>query len=175
MKIESFLERNIFRPLGMNNTGPSLVNGVRMYDSQGHKGYLESTPSDEVIDQKIFALSFGSGFLKSNIVDLQKWLVALENDLFVDKESREEMFFPHTKIEGMETLNKYDYGYGWFVNSDRNNVAHGGNSPSFTGFVSKYLKENINIVILTNKEMIITSEGIELENISRGIFKLLEK
>ena len=168
-----YFNKNIFIPLGMSRTQPAVLNFEKKYNSQGYilqDGVL--TPADESLDYEILTLSYGSGYLSSSANDMQKWLVSFNSDRLLPRELKSTLFLKYTPVEDMGVLNKYHYGLGWFVSKGGSNVAHGGNTPSFTGFVSKYLKDGVDIVILTNKEMVADNKEIELESYSMDIYFL---
>ncbi len=82
MSYEDYLQKNIFKPLNMNDTGVSYKGKEKMYNSNGYSGYLDVFPvSDEIVLDGVH----GAGELYSTTEDIYRWNRALNTDKLVNK------------------------------------------------------------------------------------------
>jgi CubicO group peptidase (beta-lactamase class C family) len=169
LELKDYLNTHIFRPLKMENTSPAYINGNKMYNSKGYLGYLDNI-LDEKNDEFLLNAAFGAGYISSNVIDMNKWSNALDDYKLVSKKTMDEIFTPteYTKIVAKIGSAVYGYGYGWFVSTDGKKVMHGGNCVAFSSLISKYLDQDINITILTNK----TGSGIDIYSIDENLYKI---
>jgi len=140
---EEFLKENIFDRIGMKNTGydnheqviKKMAAGYRS-DSEG--GHLINGP---YVDPFVFS---GSGAMYSTVEDLYIWERSLYTERLVSSDSLKKIFTPY----------KGNYGYGWFVGSEngKNLALHRGKISGFTGQLSRYLDDEICIIVLSNFE-----------------------
>lgn len=146
MSYENYLEKNIFKPFNMNNTGIAYMGKQKMYNSNGYQGYLDVIPvSDEIVVDGVH----GAGNLYSTTEDLYRWSAALSTDKLASKETMNKIF---SKYVEMAKDSGIYYGYGWMV-ADGNNghqIFHGGNVLGYTSDIAFYTDKGITIIILTN-------------------------
>jgi CubicO group peptidase (beta-lactamase class C family) len=141
MPFHEFMETNIFKPLGMNNT---LV-----YDESAPKienravGYNQAGALD---DNEIFTT--GDGGMYSTLVDLHLWDQALYSEKLISKATLEEAFTSATLNNGEST----NYGYGWGVSEKdgRKVVQHSGRLSGYRTFLKRNIYNNSGYIILTN-------------------------
>lgn len=141
MPFHEFMETNIFKPLGMNNT---LV-----YDESAPKienravGYNQAGALD---DNEIFTT--GDGGMYSTLVDLHLWDQALYSEKLISKATLEEAFTSATLNNGEST----NYGYGWGVSEKdgRKVVQHSGSLSGYRTFLKRNIYNNSGYIILTN-------------------------
>lgn len=146
MNYESYLNKNIFKPLNMNDTGIGYIGKEKMYNSSGYQGYLDVTPiSDEIIVDGVH----GAGNLYSTTEDLYRWDMALDTEKLVSKKTMDKMF---SKYVEMAKGSGVYYGYGWMIADGDNGheVFHGGNVLGFTSNIVRYTDKGLSIIILTN-------------------------
>ena len=155
---ETFLTENIFKPLGMDDSG---------YDHDGSGlaiGYSsEFTPASPIDMSQPFA----AGGLYSTVLDMQRWDEALYGDKLVPRPFLDRFFAPIA-----ETTDQPDmaYAYGVFVGRERgrNLVSHDGGINGFTTYYARYPDEHISVVLLTNREV-----GPNLYVLARKIAELI--
>jgi CubicO group peptidase (beta-lactamase class C family) len=141
MPFHEFMETNIFKPLGMNNT---LV-----YDESAPKienravGYNEAGALD---DYEIFTT--GAGGMYSTLDDLHLWDQALYSEKLIPKATLEQAFTSATLNNGEST----NYGYGWGVSEKegRKVVQHSGGLSGYRTFLKRNIYNNSGYIILTN-------------------------
>ncbi|MHC6179200.1 serine hydrolase [Clostridium sp. JNZ X4-2] len=145
MSYEDYLEKNIFQPLDMKNTGLGYKNTGKMYSSTGYSGYLDVYP---VSDEATLNGSYGAGCLYSSTEDLYKWDRALYTEKLVKKSTLDNMFSNHI---AMAPSGPY-YGYGWMLTSGKygKEIYHGGNTIGFTSNIARYPDKDLTIIILSN-------------------------
>ena len=144
MSFEDYLQKNIFAPLNMTNTGICYGESNELHDATPYSGYLEVVPVD---DELVLTQAYGAGNIYSTVEDLYRWDRALKTEQLVKKETLDEIFTEHVAIsEGGS------YGYGWMIADTDNGkqILHGGNTFGFTSNIAKYIDEDLTIIILTN-------------------------
>lgn len=139
MSLHNFLEDNVFKPLGMNNTV--------VYDSDYKlnkrvKGYNLYDYED---DYKFFTT--GAGGIYSTVEDLFKWDQALYTNKLVSSVTLEEAFTPYRLVDNSFT----EYGFGWVIVHEENIVSHGGALAGFRTYIERQLSDKNTIIMLTNK------------------------
>lgn len=144
--LEIYLEKNIFKPAGLEHTSASYRKEQKVVDAKGYVGYLEVVPDETDAIELNGAL--GAGYLCSTAEDLYKWDLALQSGKIVSKESLAKVFgkYGDTKRMGF-------YGYGWFIQkgSVGEEISHGGNTSGFTSLNSIYTEKNAHVILITNK------------------------
>jgi CubicO group peptidase (beta-lactamase class C family) len=139
----SFLERAIFAPLQMRNTGyQDKSSGVAKLYPDG-----DSTTGDEFGSPPI---SEGSGHLYSTSEDLCLWDQALYTDRLLSQTELNRIFEPYvceTEYPG------FGYGYGWFVGESHGRpiVAGAGGGPMFATLIVRYPQDHLTEIVLTNQ------------------------
>ncbi|MBK1896976.1 serine hydrolase domain-containing protein [Chryseobacterium paridis] len=139
---KSFLEKNIFIPLKMNNTEvydgstPTNKNRALGYDS-------EKKPDDYSI------LTTGDGGIYSTPEDLYKFDQALRQFSLINKDNTDQMYTPFTLSNGKLS----NYGFGWFIDfsGEGKVVSHTGGLDGFRALFWRDIKNNETIITLTNQ------------------------
>ncbi len=138
---ESFLQKNIFDPLKLANSGYDhhetiLKNRATGY-SRGRNGAINSRYLD-------MGQPYAAGSLYSTVEDLFAWNEALFSDKLLSAKSR----------EAMMTVVKNNYGYGLGVNqqSNRRVVSHGGGINGFNTSLARFPEEKVTVVVLRNAD-----------------------
>ena len=141
-----FLEQRIFEPLGMISTRiiseediiPNRVSGYRIVG-----GKLKN--------QEWIAPSLNTtadGGLYFDIIDMAKWDAALYTNRLLPRAVLDEMWTP-VRLNSGKT---YPYGFGWDVLQVNGHplVRHSGSNQGFAVSISRYVKDKLSIVVLTN-------------------------
>jgi CubicO group peptidase (beta-lactamase class C family) len=137
---EQYLERNIFGPLKMANSGYDRDQTLLKHRAGGYvRGTDGSVKNAPYLDM---SQPYAAGALYSTVEDLHAWDRALYTDQVVSKASRDRMF----------TVVKNNYGYGWMM--DRNagsaRVHHGGGINGFITEIARYPDEKLAVIVLSN-------------------------
>lgn len=151
-----FLKDNIFKPLGMNNTG--FDDYIEILTSKA-SGYYVS--SERLVCCEIDTMSaFSAGAIYSTASDMMIWDQALYGEKLVSKNTMKEIFTPY----------KEDYGYGWVVdkNLNRKRVRHSGGGSGYSHQFHRYIDDKVTILVLSNYGF---SNSFSInENIAKIIF-----
>ncbi|MGI8923060.1 MAG: serine hydrolase domain-containing protein [Fimbriimonadales bacterium] len=143
----TFMENRIFGPLGMAHTrngDPKTVieNRASGYFWNG-KVWLNMAPLTPTA-------GWAAGSLVSTVDDMAKWDAALYTEKLLKTESLKQMFTPAKLKDGKDA--DMGYGFGW-ANMESNghpHAAHGGGTAGFSSNISRFPKDNLTVVVLTN-------------------------
>jgi CubicO group peptidase (beta-lactamase class C family) len=156
---EDFLQKNIFEPLKMVNTG---------YDHSRTDlaiGYTNRTDiKAKFVDMSI---PYAAGGLYSTVEDLYRWDQALYAEQLVPQKALDAMFTPHAAIPESGGLN---YGYGWFVGQwlNRSVVFHPGGLVGYTSLIDRYPDDKVTVIVLSNQESL--DPSTISDNVEKKIF-----
>lgn len=147
MSYEEYLQKNIFTPLNMKDTGICYGENNIIPDATPYVGYLEVTPID---DEIVLRQAYGAGNICSTVEDLYRWDRALKTEQLVKKETLDKIFTKHATIPGAG-----DYGYGWLIADTviGKEIWHNGLTFGFTANIARFTDEDITIIILTNNRL----------------------
>ena len=141
MSFEEYVTQNIFEPLKMNNSGFENPEKVIKNFAQGY-----CFNHNEIENAKFRDMSnaHASGALYSTTEDLYIWDRALYSEKLISKDSKEKMF----------TEFKDNYGFGWGIVNIFNHkmIAHSGEIDGFSSNISRFVNDDISIIILSNFE-----------------------
>lgn len=144
MTLEDYLQKNIFAPLNMTNTGICYGKNNQYHDATPYSGYLEVVPVD---DDLTLTQAYGAGSMYSTVEDLYRWDQALKTEKLVKKATLDKIFKEHIAFSETD-----GYGYGWMISNTENGkeIYHNGNTLGFTSNIARYMDKGISIIILTN-------------------------
>ena len=146
-KFADFITKNIFLPLGMNNSFVysraldrkyiKKLNGYRRY----RRRYLRN--SETVHDGVV-----GDKGIYSTTEDLCKWDQALYTEILVSKETLEEAFVPLT----LKNNNHWQYGFGFRLKelNGQKIAYHYGAWNGFKTCLIRYLNDKNTVIVLNN-------------------------
>ncbi|MDP4144045.1 MAG: serine hydrolase domain-containing protein [Bacillota bacterium] len=161
MKYEDYVQKNILKPLKMNQTGflskkPKIENkaiGYSLLNIQSND-YSRSFEAEG-------SLTYAAGEMYSTAEDLYKWENALFTGKVINKQSLNEMLTPN--------LDSYGYGLDIDNSAEGDKVAyHGGDTLGFSSFMAKDIDKNCVLIILSNKQY-----DKSRYDISAGVYKIL--
>jgi CubicO group peptidase (beta-lactamase class C family) len=141
MRFEELLEKNIFKPLGMKDTGHDTWEAILKHRARGYQPF-----GDKLIHAPYHDMSIpiGGGDLYSTVEDLRIWDQALYTDKVLSAKSREKAFTPF----------KNNYGLGWVVTQvqGRKVIMHGGGINGFSTQISRFPEDRSLVVVLSNNQ-----------------------
>ncbi len=144
---EDYLEKNIFHPLNMENSGYDHHSTILKNRATGYH-----LTKDGLINAPYVAMSMphAGGALYSTVEDLFLWDRALYTENILKKSSLENMFTPF----------KGNYGYGWRIDSifGHKRIHHGGSILGFQTHIARYVGDNTLVVFLCNQRPINTKK-----------------
>ena len=138
---EAFLQKNIFDPLGMSNSGYDYHATILKNRATGY-----SLRNGKVVNSAVIDMSqpYSAGSLYSTVEDLLKWNEALFSDKVLSPKSREAMF---TAVK-----NNYGYGIGIQQKFNRRMISHGGGINGFSTSLAGFPDEKVTVVVLRNRD-----------------------
>jgi CubicO group peptidase (beta-lactamase class C family) len=140
---ETFLQANIFRPLGMTHTGLLRDGSFVPKLATGYQGFQRAPPVDATTP-------WAAAGLYSTTRDLYIWDQALANGKLLSKASLDAMFTPYVSVPPETTIG---YGYGWLIGELFKRPArfHGGGAPGFESVNLWFTRDRVTIIVLSNQ------------------------
>jgi CubicO group peptidase (beta-lactamase class C family) len=141
-----FLDKNIFRPLGMTNSGfdagyriiPNLATGYSRIEGVLTRNALTGFNA------------YSAGALFSTCEDLLKWDRALYTDQIISRESRNAMFTLGDSLVEREA--KYGYGVGFGEVHGFKSIFHGGWIFGFVSDFHRFPEMDVTVILLSNND-----------------------
>lgn len=163
MKCEKFLEDNIFKPLGMKNSGFYLDKKNLKSSAEGYKRTDTGVEkclntANEYMDLSSVSVAGG---MYSTCYDLYLWDKALNKGKLLNKESLDKIYTPYTE--------QFSYGYGVSIENlhGKKCVSHSGGMSGVETYIYRYVNDNVCIILLTN----LPGSGLSL--IEKNLFSIL--
>jgi CubicO group peptidase (beta-lactamase class C family) len=143
-----FLADRIFKPLGMTST--RLISDADIIPNRA-SGYR--IQGDKLQNAEWVSPTFNStadGSLYFNVLDLAKWDGALYGTKLLKQSSLDRIWTIFPLNNGAP--NPGNYGFGWWINTVNGHrvIEHPGSSEGFTCQISRYVDDNLTVVVLTN-------------------------
>lgn len=149
---EVFLNKNLFKPAGMTQTGYVIPKWKAENVATGYRGERNWGKINEknwASDGPYWHLRANGGIL-SNVEEMYKWHQALLGDKILSQAAKTKYYGRH--IEEGEGAGSY-YGYGWAIFPTPRKttlIAHnGGNGIYFCDFL-RYVDEDVTVIFMTN-------------------------
>ncbi len=176
MSYNDFLEKNIFKPLGMMHT---FVYNTRRTTKKIPDDYaLGFVYSDSLkkymLPDELPDLSMvywldgivGDGCVNSTTGDLFKWDRALYTEKLVSKNSLDAMIGPQVLMSPRDSSSYYGFGFEVQPKTDHGKiVSHTGGWPGYATRINRYVDEDKTIIILSNNETNSANIAVSLESI----------
>lgn len=147
-----YIKKNIYEPLGMNNSYVSIEEAKENGIAFGHRNYFGIMVEEEFDYPKNMTsgwMSLSAAYLISTTNDmgsyLQFWLKGNENVL--TEETKKQAF-----LDTAFVTDGYEYGYGWGISKseDITMYVHGGNVENYTTYMVLLPNLNKAIIVLTD-------------------------
>lgn len=143
----AFLKARIFKPLGMKHT----VAHVAGADTIGNRAYGHSRTDTgwKRNDQSATSAVLGDGGIYSNVLDLAKWIRALDRCTLLDCETLRQSWTSARLNDGTPT----NYGFGWRLETRDGErvISHTGETRGFRNALLRYPDKKIAVILLTNR------------------------
>lgn len=149
---EEFLNKNLFIPAGMKQTGYRIPKWKNENIAIGYSRKLAwGKPNEKKWDVSAPFLNLkGNGGILSSVEDMYKWHLALLGNQILDAKSKEKYYKPYIK-EGENASSFYAYGWAIFPTPRKTNlITHNGGNGIFFADFWRYLEEQVTIIVLTN-------------------------
>ncbi len=139
MSYADFVAENIFKPLGLGDTGYDSFTRIIPHRASGYAPRGKAMLNAEYVDMTIPS---GAGALYSTTGDLQKWIEGLLAGKLLSPAS----------VEKMTTPFKDNYAYGLDVRTANGHkqISHGGGIEGFNTFILHEADTRVTTVVLAN-------------------------
>ena len=143
-----FLTQRIFKPLGMTSTRLISETDIIPNRSSGYEIHNGKLQNQEWVSPTFN--STADGALYFNVIDLAKWDGALYGTKLLKQSSLDRIWTIYPLNNGQP--NPSHYGFGWFINRMNGHkvIEHSGAWQGFTCDISRYVDDNLTVVVLTN-------------------------
>ncbi len=145
---KTFLQENIFKPLGMSDTGYDDPNQLLPNRAAGYS--LEV--GGKVTNAAYLDMSrpFAAGALYSTAEDLLLWDAALYTERLVSRKSFEAALNSSVDASVKSLTGKYGYGWLTMQQAGRRAQVHSGEINGFTSFLARFPEEHATVIVLSN-------------------------
>ena len=147
LSLASYMEKNIFAPLGMKNTGLYDASVKNDHSAIGY-GVTEDKPYKEI--NVNMATYNGAAALDSTVEDLFIWNEALHNGKLINEASYKEAITPYEFTNGFIPFVGYGFGLGIEPVGGHNTIGHPGQMKGFHSDILRLPDDDINIILLSN-------------------------
>lgn len=170
MSYGDFIEENIFKKLGMNNSSYADNYKIVPNKSMGYGLYDGNFENAEYMSP---SFPFAAGALLSTIDDMFLWNEAIYSNRLISEQSKQLAFKNHKLNNGKPS----NYGYGWFINeiADLPTVEHTGGINGFTTSGIYVPDSNIYSIVLSNLDDGIGAANHNIKAVSALLGKPLGK
>jgi CubicO group peptidase (beta-lactamase class C family) len=143
VKYADYLQKHIFEPIGMTNTGYDVTTNVLTDRAAGYNTGPSGLYNADFIDMSLGFAAFG---LYSTVGDLYLWDRALYTDTLLTKASRDAMYTPSAANPA--------YGFGWDIAtwSGHKEIGHVGDVNGFLSCIARFPDDDATIIVLSNNE-----------------------
>lgn len=157
---EETIRRDILAPLGMTSSSFSVAEMQRAPDHA--LPYRERGDTLVLMNFRAIDNVGPAGSINSNIEDMLRWARVhvsagqVDGRRFIEGGTLRDMHSPHMVMPGFPSeaeLSPASYGLGWMIQTYRGRyrVQHGGNIDGFSALVTLFPRDELAIVVLTNK------------------------
>lgn len=147
MDYPTYLQANVFSPLGLINTAPGTSDIVDLRDAKGYK----SISQGDTADYLNMSIPFSAGALVSTIGDLEHWGRSYLDRTLLSTDSYDELF-----VDG-------EYGFGWAGDRFGGKSAywHDGGINGFSAIIALFPEQRGMVIALSN----VQNESAKLQRI----------
>ncbi|MFC3095435.1 serine hydrolase [Alteromonas sediminis] len=156
---ETFLSKVFFEPLQMTQTGYLLPDWKSSELAHGYYEdfYDRGTSIERYEEGGVSPILVGNGGLQSTVSDLHKWLIALDDNKVLSKESIQLLTTKHVQTPAQVDASQHStsYGYGWKIGSNTYSehiISHNGNNGTFRSSIVWRPNEDSLVIFLSNTE-----------------------
>jgi CubicO group peptidase (beta-lactamase class C family) len=153
MTWEDFIEKRIFKPLGMKDSNTTVAATLKASDYALGYTYNSETKETRNVPMREIEAAAPAGAINSNARDMAQWLRLMLNDgVFEGKRLVSEKNFKELIAVQHKVGGNVNYGLGWFLRDWNNHkvVEHGGNIDGFNALVAMMPDQKLGFVMLTN-------------------------
>jgi CubicO group peptidase (beta-lactamase class C family) len=143
-----YMKKYVFDECGLSNTRTTSLEAIVPNRAAG---YIKNA-NDSIINAPNYIALRPSGAFLSNINDLLKWEIDMQNNKLLTQKSWNQMWNDTIKTPLTMDNEAIYYSYGWMINkvNGKQFVHHGGSLPGFKSVYFRYIQDKTAIIILTN-------------------------
>ena len=143
----TFLDRRIFKPLGMTSTRSSDPKTIIPERSKGYGRERGRIVNRDAVAE---SAAFSEGALISTVLDLARWDSSLYRPTILSQKSLDQMWTPVVLNDGTTR----PYGFGWALSptNGQRTISHTGSLPGFITAISRFVSKGLTVIVLTNAE-----------------------
>lgn len=145
--LESYMQKQIFVPLGMKSSGLYGNSVEYKYGATGY-GISDGKPYQE-LDTNMFTYK-GAAALYTTVEDLLLWSEALHNGKLISSDSYQQLITPHKFTNGFVPFVGYGFGVGIENVAGKHTVGHPGRMYGYHSDMLRISEDNINVIFLAN-------------------------
>ena len=138
-----FVAKNIFEPLGLEDTG---VDSNATVLTNRAAGYVPGPNGRENAPFEDMSVPYAAGAMYSTVGDLHRWNQALYGGRLLKPETLERMVTPPT----LPKPSTYAFGLGIGKRADQVVYEHGGSINGFNSYLSYFPSDRVTVVALAN-------------------------
>lgn len=144
-----FLQKHIFKPLGMANSGYDSSHPAAKNHAEGYDAYDDTKKTYPVASFIDMSIPFSAGALYSTVRDLYTWDRALAAVKLLPKPLHQQMLARQVPVD---EPGKLFYGYGWFISTRFGHPIyfHEGGIAGFTSVNSWFPDQHAYVIVLDN-------------------------
>lgn len=161
-----YMKRYIFDEIGLSSTTTTSAEAI-IYNRAA--GYMKI--NDVILNAPNYVALRPSGAFLSNINDLLKWELVMQNNTLLSPKSWHQAQTDNVKTPLTMDNEPIYYAYGWMANKAEGKQLchHGGSLPGFKSVYFRYVEDKTAIIILTN------SDRADAYAIAFGVADLVKK
>jgi CubicO group peptidase (beta-lactamase class C family) len=167
LSFPEYMKKYVFDECCLNNTRTTSLEAIIPNRAAG---YMKNA-NDSLVNAPNYIALRPSGAFLSNINDLLKWEIGMQNSKLLTQKSWNQIWDATIKTAFTMDNEAIYYGYGWMTNkvNGKQFVHHGGSLPGFKSVYFRYIEDKTAIIILTN------SDNADAYGIAFGVKDLLQK
>ena len=148
LSFPEYMKKYIFEEAGLTNTRTTSLEAII---PERAAGYLRKG-ADTILNAPNYPALRPSGAFLSNINDLLKWEMVMQQNKLLTQKSWSQMWTDTIKTPLTMDNETICYGYGWMTNkvNGKQFVHHAGSLPGFKSVYFRYIEDKTAIIILTN-------------------------
>lgn len=166
LSFSEYMKKYIFDECGLSCTRTTSLEAIVPNRAAG---YIKKA-NDSLINAPNYIALRPSGAFLSNINDLLKWEMDMQDNKLFSQKYWNQMWDDTIKTPFTMDNEPIYYGYGWMTNkvNGKQFVHHGGSLPGFKSVYFRYIQDKTAIIILTN------SDDADAYGIAFGVSDLLQ-
>lgn len=166
LSFSEYMKEYIFNECDLSSTRTTSLGAIIPNRAAG---YMKNA-DDSILNAPNYIALRPSGAFLSNINDLLKWEMVMQNNKLLTQKNWNQMWGETIKTPLTMDNEVMYYGYGWMTNkiNGKQFVHHGGSLPGFKSVYFRYISDKTAIIILTN------SDHADAYRIAFGVNGLLE-